>query len=486
MANLLKETNNNNGEEKHDYNEFEFECWLKTNDLQQIKSIFNKYNMNTLDSLSISNNNFAKLISDKNIIENTTLITKIISSIQSLQQITNKHTKLNTKRNEDTIEIINFKNELQNNFNELKNKKTDILNLLSTLQKTIQEMQTLISGKFNTFENIFNEITNNIEKYAITNHNEYKNIVYNLQNITIDNKLYEYILYNIPKIISFPFNKPNTNLMQNNLNISSDLIIKKNDKLELKSNEEHVFSSVIIEENAILTAKGASKGKLSLKILNNLVINKNGMITVNGLGYIGGNSYESGASISGTGFYKETISNIGGGGGGECGGGGGYGTEGKNGKGYDINMYRFEIDGVGGDIYGSSEILGLNNENIFYGSGGGGGGTFSSKGGSGGGIIMVKCNGNIIMNENSIICANGECLSYSAGAGSGGSIVIKCYELQMNETAYIKAIGGKHKIKNMNKGYGGDGGDGRIRIQCLLCNIDDLNNDNIQPLPYVG
>merc|ERR1712228_229780 len=85
--------------------------------------------------------------------------------------------------------------------------------------------------------------------------------------------------------------------------------------------------------------------------------------------------------------------------------------------------YRENIDGCGGAIYGDEQLNVIN-----FGSGGGGGGYGDSKGGNGGGILIIDCKQNVYMDQASA----------------------------------MKAIGGRNK----QKGNGGNGGDGRIRIKC--------------------
>ena len=119
---------------------------------------------------------------------------------------------------------------------------------------------------------------------------------------------------------------------------------------------------------------------------------------------------------------------------------------------------------------------------------GSGGGGYREKGGNGGGALKIEC---VKFINNGQITVNGDNVKYDiTGCGSGGSIFIVCDEFIMNsndpKNNIIHACGGKHKEVH---GFGGDGGDGRIRIKSLK-NISIIKNCvscyQIKPQPYIG
>ena len=263
----------------------------------------------------------------------------------------------------------------------------------------------------------------------------------------------------------------------NSIDLNSSLltlkktIIDKN--TELKSGIVHKYDILIIKQGFELTVNEwkipsglfsfnileYSGGKLILKC-NSLILENNSEITVNGKGYKGGKiGCYQGYSYNEQSYWSKN-SNYGGGG---WISGGGYGTNGENG----------DENGKGGLIYGNNELT-----KIYLGSGGGGG--HKSNGTSGGGAIIIECEDNIIIGKNSYICANGENSTNNngiIGCGSGGSIYLKSPNIINN--GFIQAIGGI----NNNK-LGGNGGFGRIRIDCKNEIISNIEKSNI--LPKVG
>ena len=96
---------------------------------------------------------------------------------------------------------------------------------------------------------------------------------------------------------------------------------------------------------------------------------------------------------------------------------------------------------------------------------------YNFRGTNGGGSIVIECTKNIIIEKGGKILANGENENnYWSGCGSGGSIYLKAKQIINN--GLIQAIGGKNivtrRVFNMNKNStrGGQGGMGRIRIDC--------------------
>lgn len=125
---------------------------------------------------------------------------------------------------------------------------------------------------------------------------------------------------------------------------------------------------------------------------------------------------------------------------------------------------------------------------LYLGSGGGGGYNNgidqNESGGNGGGVIAIECNGDVILQDKALICANGSD-SVFGGGGSGGSIKISCANL-LSKSEYImddlgnyecivSAVGGRNKD-------GGCAGDGRIRISAQEV---DVKMECIDPEPHV-
>ena len=149
-------------------------------------------------------------------------------------------------------------------------------------------------------------------------------------------------------------------------------------------------------------------------------------------------------------------------------------------KGVNVRGY-----GEGGKVYGDKELSILH-------LGSGGGSIMKAKGGNGGGAIRIKCLGNFILNGKAKITANGEAGDGAvSGCGSGGSIHIivgKKENLQINDVdrCEIRAKG----EKNYSPGGSGDGGYGRIRVEC----VNDVMGKSyfkkmeacFEPKPYIG
>eukprot|EP01084_Bolivina_argentea_P045264 83328_1 len=255
-----------------------------------------------------------------------------------------------------------------------------------------------------------------------------------------------------------------------------------------------VFTSLIINKILQISAWDPSKqigGTLRIICYGDIIFQPHCGIDLSACGYKGGTFQQQGESFDGIGKQSRNANNGGGGGGNALGiyiggGGGSYGSKGENGKIYG-NEYKHNY-GFTGEIYGNKDI------NILrMGSGGGGGGGMDGRGGDGGGGLYIKCYGKIIFKNNSFIKVNGR-KSYNdggsglgwgggpsgAGSGSGGSVYIECDGIKMDKLSYIYAIGG---IED-NKSYGGNGGDGRIKI--VTCkNKSKIIYSNIKPCPYV-
>ena len=216
-----------------------------------------------------------------------------------------------------------------------------------------------------------------------------------------------------------------------------------NSNKTFKCNIIYEFNNLILNKNSILTTteyddKIKKGGILLLKIKENIVLNDDSCLNLNGLGYKGGNAQKQGHSYKG---FKETTqstsNNYGGGGASMWAAGAGYGTEGQS-----------CFGALGGECYGNSKL------DILH-LGSGGGGSDYCNGGNGGGSIKIECN-KLIINENCGIYCNGNNGNNYSGSGSGGSIHIICNELINYGNIHSKG----------GSGYGGHGGFGRIRIDC--------------------
>ncbi len=185
----------------------------------------------------------------------------------------------------------------------------------------------------------------------------------------------------------------------------------------------------------------------------------------NGVGWGGGTDYSfQGEGTPGAGGKSTSANGNGGGGGmqtgapdGSAGGGGGNGTPGGAGNG--------EHPGAGGNPAGSSDLV-----TMVFGGGGGGGikevGYVGAGGGAGGGLLVVfarefQLTGSMNANGGDGASANGD-IAPAGGGGAGGSILIRSQRatLGTNLVTSLHGHGG-----SFYAGHGGDGGDGRIRVE---------------------
>ena len=86
MAHALVEGNTLNDAEGEDET-FNFDKFMQQNGLNQVKDIFIKYDLNTLNNLDMNSPNFVKFMSDTGMMTKQHLIPKILQSILSLQQL---------------------------------------------------------------------------------------------------------------------------------------------------------------------------------------------------------------------------------------------------------------------------------------------------------------------------------------------------------------------------------------------------------------
>jgi hypothetical protein len=270
------------------------------------------------------------------------------------------------------------------------------------------------------------------------------------------------------------------------------------------------FANVIINGTISCSAwDGETGGVLFFRANGTVTASGTGKISATGKGYRGGRPNSYGQFLTGYSgesylLYPTALSinykDINGGGGASgdprnasgsnvdgTGGGGGasYGTEGAPGA---IN-WAGAMGGLAGTLYGDAQL-----SKVYMGSGGGGTGVddnygnYGASGGNGGGIIMVYSSSfeNIPIESNG---ANGNTPADNSssqrggsGAGSGGSIIVNAASVTNNASTKILATGGKGAPGISQGGAGGDGGNGRIRI-----NYHTFNNTGvISPVPYEG
>ncbi len=252
---------------------------------------------------------------------------------------------------------------------------------------------------------------------------------------------------------------------------------------------EKNFKSVLIKSGHTITING----NFDVKCQGNFEIEAGGKLSAKGRGHVGG-SYATYYARQGTSYpggdqglgYGGYVANGGGGGAGICqstgqnsgagGGGGGYGGAGGNGSLIGGSQY-----GRGGGVYNDAE---LSNDAIEYRKGSGGGGGCSGiqmhagSGGSGGGIIRIQtkllivdgeidCDGNDGQDADAY---NNSFRAGGGGGGSGGTIFIVCLLGATIGTNLIHASGGSGGLGDqygtlVTTGKGGNGGNGRIRIE---------------------
>ena len=88
ITKIFETDNKNDGEDI-----FDFDSWIIDNNLNDIKQCFIDYSMINLETLKLTNPNFAKLTGDKRVLEKPLLFQHIVNGIQSLELIRNKQNK---------------------------------------------------------------------------------------------------------------------------------------------------------------------------------------------------------------------------------------------------------------------------------------------------------------------------------------------------------------------------------------------------------
>ncbi|MFW0862569.1 MAG: DUF2341 domain-containing protein [Candidatus Komeilibacteria bacterium] len=265
------------------------------------------------------------------------------------------------------------------------------------------------------------------------------------------------------------------------------------------------YTSVSVESGGSITATtwdGYKGGIVIFRSTGEVEIKSGGSIDVEGDGYRGGRNNgtdgysdpscdgECGEGYTGRGvqgFYSGAVPVTKDGGGTTYvnGSGGSYRTSGQAAQVYDASK-----PSLPGELYGDNPI-----NKIYPGSGGGGGHCNGGKphGGSGGGMVYIeadsiKIDGAINADgQDAFFYANDDGL-WGAGGGSGGAILLRASLLDVESNSLSVAGGASADGSNH---YGGDGGEGRIRLDAhrLKGSVDvnaykgdpvlDLDFDNV-------
>ncbi len=240
---------------------------------------------------------------------------------------------------------------------------------------------------------------------------------------------------------------------------------------------------------------GLSGGVLAFRATGSVEVASGGFITVAASGYGGGttgllgyncDSYQ-GESYIGQGdgeangtcaAYNEAYglwaANAGGGGAHICGGGGEYGGGAEDADSWTGGS---ATPAYAGATYGDATL-----STLFFGSGGGGvwngdatcTGSGPGSGGAGGGIVLIGADTIETGDSDAILayggsttaCARGS-WTYGAGGGAGGSVWLVADTVDLAADS-VDATGGTGEQRNIRKG--GNGGSGRVRIDCTDCN----------------
>ena len=255
------------------------------------------------------------------------------------------------------------------------------------------------------------------------------------------------------------------------------------------------YEDVTVDATGTLTTSawdGSAGGVLAFRATGTVSVASGGAITVAELGYTGGDTGTcnncdafQGESYLGEGDgdeyggpYNEAIgayaANEGGGGANVTGGGGNHAGGATDGDSWNGGSYTAPS---AGDTYGDDELTGL-----FFGSGGGGvwnGGTDTTgedpgPGGDGGGILYIGAALIQTDDADAIVAYGGDTdhwaagsWTYGAGGGAGGSVFLVADEVDL-ASGSVDAQGGLGQSSYIRAG--GDGGYGRVRIDCNTCN----------------
>ena len=262
-----------------------------------------------------------------------------------------------------------------------------------------------------------------------------------------------------------------------------DLIVESGETFVINSSKQ--YSSIYIAEGARVTVAawdGTTGGEIDVRCNGSVVID--GIFEADAKGYRGGSGYidsssgipkvdtMQGESYAGNQTYSHD-NNYGGGGGAYLegylnplypyypppffvfatgGGGGSYGTKGGNGQG------NAQIVTDSGDIYGDQCLT------DFHMGSGGGAGAGGVAGGNGGGKVKLVAQE---INISGTVSSNGGNGSCASGGGSGGAIWLVGENVHITGT--VVAQGGQGNYESGLQG--GNGGDGRIRIDYANLNV---------------
>ncbi|MCB9741039.1 MAG: putative metal-binding motif-containing protein [Alphaproteobacteria bacterium] len=266
------------------------------------------------------------------------------------------------------------------------------------------------------------------------------------------------------------------------------------------------YDTVTVSSGAVLTTSawgGTGGGVLAFRAAGGLTVDSGGLITVDALGFAGGDTGTLGYNCDayqgesyaglGSGEYNGTCSayneatgewapNYGGGGAHICGGGGNFAG---GATGADSWTGGSATPAEAGLSYGDADL-----STLFFGSGGGGvwNGTYNctgsppGPGGDGAGILYIGASsittggGDAItaIGGSSDACAQGS-YTYGAGGGAGGTIWLAADTVSL-ASGSVSAEGGYGNSSNIR--HGGDGGYGRVRIDCNTCNTYSQGSAN--------
>jgi len=257
------------------------------------------------------------------------------------------------------------------------------------------------------------------------------------------------------------------------------------------------YTDVTVAASAVLTSgawDGSTGGIVAFRATGTVDIASTGAVVADELGFEGGATGTSnncdayqGESYAGLGdgdgdgactayneSYGHWAANYGGGGAHITGAGGefaGGATDGDSWTGGSATPP------YAGNTYGSADL-----SDLFYGSGGGGvwnGGTDGAgenpgPGGDGGGIVIIGADA-LVTNGSEAVTSYGGTTpywawgtwTYGAGGGAGGTIWLQVDSLTLAADS-VDASGGFGESSHIRAG--GDGGEGRVRIDCVTCN----------------
>ncbi len=170
------------------------------------------------------------------------------------------------------------------------------------------------------------------------------------------------------------------------------------------------------------------------------------------------------------------------------GAGGGHATSGGNGTGHGYGA----IGGTGGITSGSTSL----SPQINFGGGGGEGGQYSGEtgpnyGGAGGGIIYIKANTIDTSTSGGLIRSKGDDATAhtsnagnggGSGGGAGGTVWLIASTLTLGNDDIVATGGNGVAGDGITRGSGGNGGEGRIRLEYKTINSNSFPNTTAESL----